>query len=96
MTSRTDKWAGRYWVRISLPAPVWSRSIKTEWVGVRPLQPLLSHYQLTKPTNLLTADVCAQDSVLKPHLDMSTKININKLLHKLTHNTMKVMLNFPQ
>ena len=37
------KWAGRYWVRISVPAPTQSGFLKTQWVGVWPLHPLLSH-----------------------------------------------------
>ena len=35
--------AGRYWVRISVPAPTQSGFLNTQWVGVRPLHPLLSH-----------------------------------------------------
>ena len=35
--------AGRYWVRISLPAPTQSGFIKAQWVGVRPLYPILCH-----------------------------------------------------
>ena len=34
---------GRYWVRISVPAPTQSGVLKAQWVGVRPLHPLLSH-----------------------------------------------------
>ena len=34
--------AGRYYVRISVPAPTQSGFLKTQWVGVRPLHPLLS------------------------------------------------------
>ena len=34
---------GRYCVRISVQAPNQSCFLKTQWVGVRPLHPLLSH-----------------------------------------------------
>ena len=32
-----------YWVRISVPAPTQSGFLKAQWVGVRPLRPLISH-----------------------------------------------------
>ena len=32
-----------YWVRISVPAPTQSGILKAQWVGIRPLHPLLSH-----------------------------------------------------
>ena len=35
-------WAGRYWVRISVPAPTQRVFLKAQWVGVRSLCPLLS------------------------------------------------------
>ena len=35
--------AGRYWVRISVPAQTISVFLKAKWVGVIPLHPLLSH-----------------------------------------------------
>ena len=34
---------GRYWVHISVPAPTQSEFLKAQWVGIRPLRPLLSH-----------------------------------------------------
>ena len=34
-----SQWAGRYWVRILLPAPNQSEFLKAQWVGVWPLQP---------------------------------------------------------
>ena len=37
------QWAGKYWVHISVPAPTQRMFLNTQWVGVRPLHPLLSH-----------------------------------------------------
>ena len=39
------QWDGRYWIRISVPAPTQSGVFKAAWVVVRPLHPLLCHLQ---------------------------------------------------
>ena len=73
---------GRYCVRISVPAPPKSRYLNTQWVVYNTLFSLINNKQ-----NILThcfrhtaqiVEVCAQNSVLEPNMDIGTKISINK------------------